>query len=145
MRVKLSLLLLIFALVFVGCSNNDLKQGTTEEMSKELISIQGQSEHWKVNYVIKESSSSSKASKYMLQCIIEPRNQETIFDVAYDVASPGNVSQLSGTITSDNNSSISDKVISPSIDTNFLPQKGEDIVITIKWNKKFEERIVLSP
>ncbi|GAA0137710.1 hypothetical protein YSY43_45510 [Paenibacillus sp. YSY-4.3] len=82
----------------------------------------------------------------MLQCTIEPRNSnELIFDVAYNIASPGNVSQLSGTITSDTDSYLRDNVISPSIDTNFLPKQGEDIIITIKWNKKFEEEIVLTP
>ncbi|CAM4488208.1 hypothetical protein U9M73_14260 [Paenibacillus phoenicis] len=145
MKIKFGLVLLIFIFVFVGCNSNP-KQETDNKISKEIISLQGQSDHWTANYTIRETEKSSEASKYLLQCTIEPRNsKELIFDVAYNIASPSNVSQLSGTITSETDSYLSDKVISPSIDTNFLPRKGEDIIITIKWNKKFEEKIVLTP
>ncbi|KAA9005323.1 hypothetical protein F4V43_07555 [Paenibacillus spiritus] len=134
----LLLLLALTIMAFSGCSKK------TDINQKEVLKLQGSSAHWNAEYMIKESNSESK---YLLQCYITPLNQdEQIYSISYDIESPGSVSQLSGTLFSNKNSSIfPTNTISPSISTDSLPPKGEDIVITIKWNEQNEEKIKLNP
>lgn len=54
MKIKFGLVLLIFIFVFVGCNSNP-KQETDNKISKEIISLQGQSDHWTANYTIRET------------------------------------------------------------------------------------------
>lgn len=132
-------LLFVVMMIFSGCS----KQIDTQNQN-EVLKLQGESSHWSVEYIIKESSS---GSRYILQCFIDPLDtDEQIYTLSYDIASPGSVSQLSGTLSSNNNVSIfPNNTISPSISTDSLPPKGEDIIITVKWNEQNEEKIVLNP
>ncbi|MNO51984.1 hypothetical protein D3C76_423930 [compost metagenome] len=132
-------------MITFGCNKVNTELSDTDQ--KEVISLQGKSEHWKVDYLIRESET---GSKYTLQCIISLLDKrEVIYNLSYDITSPGGVSHLSGTINSTDTdkriSILENDTISPSISTNALPPKGENIIINVKWNDNNDEQIIITP
>ncbi|MNN55559.1 hypothetical protein D3C76_242520 [compost metagenome] len=146
-KIKFCLMLLFVIMITFGCNSNKVNTGLPDTDKKEVMNLQGKSEHWKVDYLIRESET---GSKYTLQCIISLLDQkEIIYNISYDINSPGGVSHLSGTMSSmDKNRKISileNDTISPSISTYALPPKGENIIITVIWNDNNEEQIIITP
>ncbi|MBW4084940.1 hypothetical protein [Paenibacillus sp. S150] len=139
--IKYCLILLFVTMLFSSCTR--VAKDIPDSNLKEVLRLQGESKHWKADYIIRESVDEN--IKYHLDLIIYPLDlSEIMYSVAYQLDSPG-VSHLSGTLGSEssknsvfvnNNDSIFSRTSS-----NNLPREGEDITLTIKWNDGNEEHI----
>lgn len=130
-KVFLSLCI-VFLLLTLGCNKSN----------SPVIDLEGKSENWQVNYKITKTT---KDSKYMLQTTVTPLELKDVYDIEYLIDSPGAISEMSGTIKAESGTSLSlgDSILR-STEISFLPQKGEQVVVTIKWNEHNSEVITLT-
>lgn len=133
-----SILVIILLFIILGCNKSD----------SSIIDLEGKSNNWQVNYKIAKTT---EDSKYMIQTIISPLELNDVYNVEYSINSPGSISELSGTIKAEDGSSIfpaksnlPGNSILRSSETTFLPRKGEQVVVTIKWNGTNSEEIILT-
>lgn len=138
MRKILLSLCLVSLLLILGCSKSD----------SPVIDLEGKSENWQVHYQVTKAG---KDAKYMLQTIITPLGLTDVYEVEYLIDSPGAISEMSGTIKAEPGASIfpgapkfPEDAIVRAAEILFLPPKGEQAVITIKWNESNSQVITLA-